>query len=352
MTPLAERLADETLALCRIPSPIGQEQSLCDHIEGVMRLKHLPVRREGNALILEGAPQGAWPGGRPLALVGHLDTVPDFPGDGSPRLEGQRVYGKGASDMKGGLAVSLALLSELPPERRPHLILYDREEGPYAANGLEPLFAKQLVPPVSLAVCLEPTSNALQLGCVGSLHATIRLRGRSAHSARPWEGENAIHKAGDLLAKLASTERRPVRHGDLTYYEVAQVTGAQGGRARNVVPDLLELNLNYRFAPGTSIAQAQLRVVELVGDAEIEFTDLSPSGPTCEGNPDLQRLRARGVPIEAKQAWTDVARFGVHGIDAVNFGPGNPAQAHQVDEWCEIPALAKAFELLQAWLLA
>jgi len=156
MTPLAERLADETLALCRIPSPIGQEQNLCDHLERVTRLKQLPVRREGNALIIEGA--------QPLALVGHLDTVPVFPGDGSPRREGERVYGKGASDMKGGLAVSLALLSELPPERRPHLILYDREEGPYAENGLEPLFAKQLVPRLSLAVCLEPTSNALQLG--------------------------------------------------------------------------------------------------------------------------------------------------------------------------------------------
>jgi len=344
MTPLAERLASETLALCRIPSPIGQEQSLCDHLERMTRALQLPVHREGNALILTGA--------RPLALVGHLDTVPALPGDGPPRLEGDRVYGKGASDMKGGLAVALALLKELPAERRPHLILYDREEGPYVENGLEPLFGKGLLPKLSLAVCLEPTSNALQLGCVGSLHATVRFRGQAAHSARPWEGANAIHKAGQLLARLASTERRAVRHGDLTYYEVAEVTRAQGGRARNVVPDLFELNLNYRFAPGTSLEQAKARVVELVGEGEIEFTDLSPSGPSCEANPELQRLRAAGVPVEAKQAWTDVARFGVHGIDAVNFGPGNPAQAHQVDEWCESPALARAFELLQAWLLA
>ncbi len=255
--------------------------------------------------------------------------------------------------MKGGLAVALAVFLELSHARRPHLIFYDREEGPYTENGLEPLFAKKLVPPLSLAVCLEPTSNALQLGCVGSLHATVRFRGQAAHSARPWEGENAIHKAGPLLARLASTERRPVRHGDLTYYEVAQVTRAEGGRARNVVPDLFELNLNYRFAPGTSLEQAKARVVELVGDGELEFTDLSPSGPSCEGNPDLQRLRAAGVPVEAKRGLpTDVARFrGPRDRRAVNFPcPGNPAQAHQVDEWCDSPALARAFELLQAWL--
>jgi len=348
---LAERLAGETLALCRIPSPIGEEQSLCDHLERVARIENLPLRRHGNALIIEGAGTGAWPGGRPLALVGHLDTVPAFPGDGPPRIEGERVHGKGASDMKGGIAVALALVRELPPERRPHLILYDREEGPYAENGLEPLFEGGALPPLSLAVCLEPTSNSLQLGCVGSLHATLRFHGRSAHSARPWEGENAIHKAGRLLASLDEAARRPVEHEGLTYYEVAQITRAQGGRARNVVPNLFELNLNYRFAPGVTIDQAKARVAELVRGAEIEFTDLSPSGPSCAGNPDVVRLRA-GVPVQAKQAWTDVARFASNGIDAVNFGPGNPAQAHQVDEWCEIPALAKAYELLRAWLLA
>jgi succinyl-diaminopimelate desuccinylase len=349
MTTLAERLANETLALCRIPSPIGEEQALCDHLERVAGLKQWAFRREGNSIVVDGA--------RPLALVGHIDTVPVFPGDGDARIAGERVHGKGASDMKGGVAVILALLADLPAAKRPHVILYDREEGPYAENGLEPLFARELIPPVSLAICMEPTANALQLGCVGSLHATLRFRGQPAHSARPWEGANAIHKAGKLLSRLAATERRAVRHGELTYYEVAQITRAQGGRARNVVPDQFELNLNYRFAPGTSVAEAQKRVVELVGgdtedDPEIEFTDLSPSGPTCEANAEVQRLRALGLSVEAKQAWTDVARFGVHGIDAVNFGPGNPAQAHQVDEWCEIPALAKAYELLRAWLLA
>jgi succinyl-diaminopimelate desuccinylase len=345
MTPLEERLAELTLALCRISSPTGEERALCDHLEQLAKQWQLPARRDGNTLIL--------PGGRPLALVGHLDTVPDFPGDGSPRLEGHRLHGKGASDMKGGVAVALALLTDLPPERRPHLILYDREEGPYAENGLEPLFARDLLPPLALAVCLEPTRNALQLGCVGSLHATVRFRGKSAHSARPWEGENAIHKAGKLLAALAAVPRRPVARGDLTFYEVTQVTRAQGGRARNVVPDLFELNLNHRFAPGTSIEQAKTQLRQLVGetgDAEIEFTDLSPSGLTCEANPEVERLRRLGIPVEAKQAWTDVARFGVNGIDAVNFGPGDPAQAHQVDEWCEVPALARAFELLQTWL--
>jgi succinyl-diaminopimelate desuccinylase len=230
-------------------------------------------------------------------------------------------------------------------------VFYDREEGPYTENGLGPLLAGGHVPKLSAAICLEPTDNRIEMGCVGSLHATVRFRGQAAHSARPWEGKNAVLAATPLLARLASLERKAVQRGGLTFYEVTQPTFASGGRARNVVPDLFELNLNYRFAPGTSLEQAKARVADLVGDGEIEFTDLSPSGPSCEGNPELQRLRAAGVPVEAKQAWTDVARFGVHGIDAVNFGPGNPAQAHQVDEWCESPALARAFELLQAWLV-
>src|SRR5581483_3759502 len=123
-------------------------------------------RREGNCLLVPGATR--------IALVGHLDTVPAFPGDGPPRIDGGRVYGKGASDMKGGIAVAVMLLSELPADHRPHLILYDREEGPYAENGLEPLLQRGAIPALDLAVCLEPTSNALQLGCVGRLHATIR----------------------------------------------------------------------------------------------------------------------------------------------------------------------------------
>jgi succinyl-diaminopimelate desuccinylase len=343
---LSERLAERTLELCRVRSPTGDEGALCGQLEGWARARWpAGTRRVGNSLVV--ARPGA---GRPaLALVAHLDTVPFFDGDLEPRRDGPRLYGKGASDMKGGLAVALALAEALPPDSplTPLLLLYEREEGPYAENGLEGLFAAGAIPHLDLAICLEPTANALQLGCLGSLHATLRFRGQAAHSARPWEGRNAVHAAGPFLARLSALAPREVEREGLIFREVASITRAAGGRARNVVPDLFELNLNYRFAPGKSLAEAQADVRQLVGEgAELEFTDLSPSGPLCLGNPLVQRLRALAPRVEPKQAWTDVARFAAHGIDAVNFGPGEPAQAHQVGEWAEVAPLGAAHGIL------
>jgi succinyl-diaminopimelate desuccinylase len=343
---LSESLAERTLQLCRVRSPTGDEAAICDELQGWAHPRWPEgICRIGNSLVV-GKPI---PGRPTVALVAHLDTVPFFIGDGEARREGERLIGKGASDMKGGLAVALAVAEALPADAPlvPLLVLYEREEGPYTENGLEGLFAAGAIPPVDLAICLEPTANALQLGCVGSLHATVRYSGRNAHSARPWEGFNAVHAAGPFISRLAGLSPREVEIDGLIFREVASITRASGGRARNVVPDLFELNLNYRFAPGKGVAEAQHDVRELVGQgAEIEFTDLSPSGPLCLDNVFVQRLRSLAGRVEPKQAWTDVARFAMHGIDAVNFGPGDPAQAHQVGEWAEVAALGEAHTIL------
>ena len=351
---LALRLAQSTLALCRIPSPIGQEQAIADHVETWARARFAPheVFRLGHSLLL-----GDLKDPRPtVALVGHLDTVPAHPEDRQPRLEGGRVFGLGASDMKGGLAVMMALAEDLP---RPALpvnlvwVLYEREEGPYLESGLGPLFdARPELQRVKFGIAMEPTDGVVQVGCVGTLHASLRFGGRSAHSARPWQGENAIHKAGPLLAQLLTRPRREVVHGDFAFYEVMSITTASGGRARNVVPEAFTLNLNYRFAPGKTVARAQEEVLELVGGAaEVTFTDLAPSGRVCADNPLFQRLMAlTGLPAASKQAWTDVARFSEFGVDAVNFGPGETAQAHQAHESAPIAGLAVAYEKLALFL--
>jgi succinyl-diaminopimelate desuccinylase len=354
MSELAGRLGRATLELCRIASPIGEERELADHVERWARERFAPeeVFRLGHSLVV-----GRLADARPtVALVGHLDTVPAHPGDGAPRLEGERVYGLGASDMKGGLAVMMALAEELPRAALPVnlvLVLYEREEGPFLESGLGPLFeARPELKRVRFAVAMEPTDGAVQVGCVGSLHATVRFSGRSAHSARPWQGENAIHKAGPLLAELLARPRREVVCEGFPFYEVLSVTKASGGRARNVVPERFELNLNYRFAPGKTLEQAQAEVRALVGErAEVEFTDLAPSGRVCAGNPLYQALlRLTGLPAESKQAWTDVARFAEYGVDAVNYGPGETAQAHQANESAPVPALALAYEKLARFL--
>ncbi len=352
-TEIASRLATRTLELCSIPSVIGDERELCDRMEQWCQ-KHFPgaVRRVSHSLVA-----GRFDDPRPtVALVGHLDTVPVHPEDERPRIDGDRVFGLGASDMKGGIAVAMELVERLPLASLPWnvaLILYEREEGPYELNGLGPVMAQMPeLKRIGLGICMEPTDNEIQVGCVGGLHATVRFRGRSAHSARPWQGENAIHKAGTLLTELHARERKRVEVEGFEYFEVISATQAKAGRARNVIPESFELNLNYRFAPGKSLETAEQELRAFVGDrAEVEITDRSPSGRVCAQNPIYRHVASvTGAKATSKQAWTDVARFSVSGIDAVNFGPGFTAQAHQANEYASIEMLAKSYEMLRTFL--
>jgi succinyl-diaminopimelate desuccinylase len=297
--------------------------------------------------------------GRPLlALCGHLDTVPVHEGDrGPPRREGGRIVAPGSSDMKSGLAVALELAERLPRESRVAdlaLVLYAREEGPYLENELGAvLYRAPEIGGAALAICLEPTDGRLELGCVGSLHATLTFTGRAAHSARPWQGENAVHRAGALLAELADRKPREVRSGGLPFREVMTVTRIDGGRARNIVPDRCTLNLNFRFAPGRTPDEAAADVEALASrhGAEVEVTDRAPSCPAFAEHPLVERLRERaGLSVEPKQAWTDVARLAAAGIPAVNFGPGATAQAHQRGEWVEVAAVEAAYRALERFL--
>ena len=353
--PSAGELAERTLQLCRIPSPIGSEQALADFVERWARALRpaLEVIRVGHSIAL-----GDFSDTRPrVTLLGHLDTVPPHPSDGAARIEGERIHGRGSSDMKGGLATMMALAETLPRDGPLGVgyVFYEREEGPYTESGLGPLLARvDALRRTKLAIALEPTDNVLQVGAMGSIHATVRFTGKSAHSARPWQGENAIHKAGAFLSELQALPRREVRFAGFPFYEVMSITQAQGGRARNIIPDGFQLNLNYRFAPGKSLEDAQEDVrARVAGRAEVEFIDLAPSGRVCADNPLFQKLlQVSGAAAQSKQAWTDVGRLSQEGIDAVNFGPGESAQAHQAGESAPVAALAVGYRALYRFLTA
>jgi succinyl-diaminopimelate desuccinylase len=356
---LAESLAQRTAALCGMFSPIGEERALCDAVENWARARYARVERVKDSLVVrvDGAPLA----GRPVvALCGHLDTVPVHEEDRHPpRREGGRIVAPGASDMKGGVAVALELAERLPREARFAdlvLVLYAREEGPYLENELEDLLRTPgLLDGVDFALCLEPTDNVLQLGCVGSIHATVTFNGRAAHSARPWHGENAVHRAGGLLAELHGRAPRDSVSGGLVFREVLSATRIEGGRARNVIPDRCTLNLNFRFAPDKSLEEAARELTATVArhGGEAELTDLSPACPAYGEHPIVCRLRERtGIAVEPKQAWTDVARLAVHGIPAANLGPGATSQAHQRGEWVEVEALARGYKIYEQFLAA
>lgn len=345
-------LADTLLWLCQIPSPIGEEQALCDALLERIAACDLAgrPRRYGNSFVVPLTRHAAKPH---VVLAGHLDVVRTAH-DGPPRIEDDRLYAPGAADMKSGLSLMLDLV-EAParPECSLTLVFYAREEGPYAENELGPLLeADPEVSEADVAVALEPSDNKLQLGCGGSLHARVHFSGRTAHSARPWQGENAIYKAAPLLARLALLKPEGHLIDGLEWQSVVSATLASGGRARNVVPDSFELNLNHRFAPSDTLEAARQRVLSLVrGEADVTFVDESPAAPPCLDSPLVQAFTEAGVlAVEPKQAWTDVARFFANGVPAVNFGPGVQAQAHQRNEWTSLAQLELGQQILRRWL--
>lgn len=346
-------LSERLLNLVSISSVTGDEKQICDELHRYVESSHhYTVLRRGNSLALYPQRRSAKP---LVAFVGHLDTVPPSVKN-PPRIEGDRLYGLGASDMKSGVALMWDFLDWDPQTLSYDLafLFYDGEEGPYEQSGLSPLldhlsWARE----IALAFCLEPSSNKLQLGCMGTIHATVRFHGHAAHSARPWQGENAIHSAGPLLMRLRELQPVDVRFGELLYREVVSATMAKGGTARNVVPDRFEINLNYRFAPGRSVDSAKIYLQQLVDTptASIDFVDVAPSGPIPEGNTVLEHFRrVCPVPVEPKQAWTDVARLAAYGIPAVNFGPGQSEKAHQPDEFALISKLEEGAHLFRNFL--
>lgn len=342
-------LTRTTLDLVRIPSVTGQEGALCDFVEQWARTACPEARltRQGSNLVLAPPPLG----GRPvIGLFGHLDTVPPDPNQPLHVAEG-RIYGCGASDMKAGLALMMAALSE----RARHAcdlvaVFYDGEEGPEEGNGLRQLM--DLVPPMDLALVLEPTNNQIEAGCMGGIHARVVVEGRRAHSARPWQGQNAVYRALPVLERLRDRPRRERVVEGLTFYEVMTVTMARTDNAANVVPDRFELNVNVRFAPGRTDRDALEELREVVGDlARVELRDASACGAVCLDHPLVQEwIRLRGLQVRPKQAWTDLARLTGRGIPAVNFGPGDPARAHQAVEWVEEAALREGHAHLSALL--
>ena len=348
-------LVETLLDLVRIDSYIGQEQALCDYVQQRLSktLGAAAIQRFEHSLVVRA---NSRPGAPRIALVGHLDVVRTSH-DAPPRVEGDRLYGPGAADMKAGLALMIAAVEHLELATLPcelTLVFYEREEGPFDENMLGPMldhFAE--LRRQDLAICLEPSNNELQLGCMGSLHATVRFLGRTAHSARPWQGENAILKSWPFLQALAARGPETAELDGHQFREVISPTIAQSlGRGRNVIPDRFELNINYRFAPVRTADEALQRLQALVGDAaEVEAVDKAPAGRPHATHPLVQHLAQSGVAtVTTKQAWTDVARFDALDVPAVNFGPGSQAQAHQRNEFTEISLLAPGYAALVQFL--
>jgi succinyl-diaminopimelate desuccinylase len=332
---LADRLAARTLELIDIPSESRDEAAITAHVADLLGARDL-----GDTCIYAG------PRSPRVLLAGHLDTVP-AQGNRPGRRDGGRVHGLGASDMKGACAVMCELA--LAGVQLGYLF-FGREELPVTESALGPLLARERLE-CELVVMMEPTDNQVHAGCLGNINARWVFTGRAGHSARPWQADNAIHRAARAIAALDELEAEPHEFDGLRFVEVASVTRLDAGIAGNVIPDRAECHLNFRYAPGRTPADAEerLRSHWCGGAGELEIIGNAPSGAVTVSHPLVRRLVELGdASIQPKQAWTPVAEFTAAGLPAINFGPGSPAQAHRADESVEIPALVHAHRVLEA----
>jgi succinyl-diaminopimelate desuccinylase len=354
MTVLADApsgdLVGLTSALIDIPSVSRDEEALADAVEERLRAGDLTVDRVGVNVVARtdrGLPSR-------VVLAGHLDTVPAN-GNEVARIDGDTLYGLGAADMKSGLAVMLRLAEEAAASARFDLtfVFYESEEIADEYNGLRLLFAQrpELVAG-DFAVLLEPTDNWLEAGCQGSLRMEATFHGARAHTARPWQGVNAVHKAAEVLSRLAGHTPEPVEIDGLVFRQAMQVVSMSGGVAGNVVPDRATIVVNRRYAPSLTTEEAEAEVRALLeGADEITLTSVSPPAPPNLQHPLVAEFAERlGVSVRCKLGWTDVARFTAHGVPAVNFGPGDPEVSHTAGEYVSRHALEQSYNALAAFV--
>lgn len=350
---LSKDTVEITRAICDIESVSGNETALADAIwEQVSKLTHLECERHGDAIVARTRLGRA----RRVVIAGHIDTVPV--NDNLPTfretVDGvDYLSGRGTVDMKAGVAVQLKLAAELAAPRYDLTwVWYDHEEVAASLNGLGRLERERPeLLEADFAVLGEPTRSEVEGGCNGNLRVELRLKGRRAHSARSWVGENAIHKMGAVLERLAHYEPQTVEVEGLAYREGLSAVRIAGGIAGNVIPDEAVVEVNYRFAPDKSAAQAFEHVRELFPECELTIVDEAEGARPGLNDPIAQEfVAAVGKAAHPKYGWTDVARLSACGVPAVNFGPGDPLLAHSDGERVEIAQIDECERALRSWL--
>ncbi len=344
-----------TEQLVEIPSGSRNEHQIADFVaEHLTSFSHLIVKRVGNNLVAKTAGDDE----HRIVVGGHLDTVPKHEGQ-TLRREGDILYGLGSSDMKASLAIMIDLAQKIENPSRPLTwVFYTCEEIAREESGLNDLFGVPGLLAGEVALLLEPTSCAVEAGCQGTLRMELSFGGVRAHTARPFMGVNAIYRMSSALNALSQHQPAIVEIDGLKYAQQLQVVAVSGGVAANVVPDRATCTLNYRFAPSTSLQEAEQELRDLIApfiDEALGDTAerVDGAGGALPGltNPVIAALvSATGAPATAKVGWTDCATFAERGFATCNFGPGDPLLAHHPDEHVTGDSLLKARAILESLL--
>jgi succinyl-diaminopimelate desuccinylase len=281
-----------------------------------------------------------------VVLHGHLDVVPGLPAQFEPRVEGDRLIGRGAYDMKGGLAAMLCAVKDVeghedvcvrlvcvPDEESEELDIRATEEVVRRGFGGD------------FAITGEPTDLRIGVEAKGVLVMRIEVRGRSIHSSTPWLGDNAILKALDVFRAIESLPfaRESSEMFDRPSINLGRISG---GDAINKVPDLCQMAVDIRFLPGQDPGEI-LAQVRGIPDIEITRTFIWPPVTVPRSQPYVQALResvSRSIDGEVlsvgRDGASDATAFLAAGIPAVEFGPVGGGH-HGPDEWVSIASLAR-----------
>ena len=355
--------AELTGRLCAVESVSGNETALADAVVDMLERisggpgPDLEILRDGDTIIARtnlGLDER-------IVVAGHLDTVPvednlppvrtHMSGENYP--DDEVIWGRGACDMKAGVAMQLSTAAALTaPNRDVSWVFYDHEEVDASLNGLGRVSRNH---PDWLAgdfaILGEPSNASVEGGCNGTIRVDVTTTGVRAHSARAFMGVNAIHAAAEVLTRLAEFETDTVTVDGLDYRESLSAVNIRGGVAGNVVPDECVVSVNYRFAPSKSAAEAKAFLRELFNGFDVIVTDAAEGA-----RPGLDRAIAQdfidtlGLSPAPKLGWTDVSRFSALGVPAVNFGPGNPLYAHKSDEHVRVTEVEQATATLRSYL--
>lgn len=345
--------------LLSIPSPTFQEREIADYMKAWMfeNYSNVEVTDFKDSLICH-FPKTE--GLKHICLVGHSDVVPAH---FEPYVDGDKLHGSGVSDMLSAIAAFMDVMKdhaeEVLKKFNISILIYSREEGTKMEdNGLHDLIAEfpEYFNTVDLAIVGEPTDNTIQIGCVGSCHAEVIVKGMACHSARPWNGENALYKALPLINAFSKIE--PEKHTlfGVDFFDVMGITESHSEKGRTSLPGYWRGNINFRYAPVYTIEEAETKLINLVDELNVpgltlEILDTSPCGSVIETDLFKESVEKLGAEVCAKQAWTDVAQLTAHGISAFNFGPGLTSQAHKEDEFAMISDIVTYRKMLVDFLV-
>jgi succinyl-diaminopimelate desuccinylase len=347
-------------------NPPGRERACAEFLAGLLtdvgfRVELASFGADRANLV---ATRGGSGGAPPLVFTGHIDVVPlgsrGWRHDpfGGAVIDG-RLHGRGASDMKSGVAafVTAAIAEADRLEEGPGISLIITGGEETGCEGATALAAGGALGPAGALVVGEPTANLPYVGHKGALWLKAVALGVTAHGSMPEQGDNAVYKAARVVTRLSDFDFNVARHPVLGK-PTLNVGTVQGGMNINSVPDRSEIGIDIRTIPGIDHAALQAALKGYMGeDVEVEVLIDLPGVWTSPDQPWAERAAAivgkiiGTVPAPKTASYfTDAsvltAAFG--GVPTIILGPGEPTQAHQTDEWCEVARIHQAVEIYRA----